>query len=210
MFSNGLTQLTKSLMCAAIAIGSSLVITGNAMADGTFFGESATGKWIIGGKISNIDPNSSEVNDAPANGVLLGYEFDKEIAGGTAAFELEYIQGDEERINVNFNGTYEASVLNAFFSYRSAGNLYYKFKGGLSYVDVDIRDSQVVNLNFIIPSDVRDRSVTNLGFEDTSVAFGIGLGYRFFDDHAKVELEYTQDIGDSDLGIVSLNGLYSF
>lgn len=189
MFSTGLKRLTQALVAAAFALGTSTVLA----EDGPFFGQKAAGKWIIGAKVSNIDPNVDQIKDSRGVGIVLGYEFDKEIAGGKSSFELEYISGDEERINVDSGATYEASVINAYFTYRSPGDLYYKIKGGLSYVDIDVRTELFADLDF----------------EDTSLAAGIGLGYRF-NDFGMVEIEYTQDSGDSDLGILSLHGLLNF
>lgn len=185
--------------------------------DGFFFGKKAPGKWTIGAKLANIDPNVDRVNDASAVGVVLGYEFASAIgdSGGSASVELEYISGDNERDLVGFDtGTvfndpdsdfirnpgavadaisYEADVANLFFTYRSPGTLFYKVKAGLSYANVDIR---LVNGILI------DR-------EDVSLAGGIGLGYRF-NDLGVIELEYSADSGESDLGILGLNALLQF
>lgn len=189
MSSLDLKRLTQAVTFSAAIIASSLATA----ADGTFFGKEATGKWIIGPKVVNIDPNLDTVSDASGVGIVAGYEFDQEIAGGKSSFELEYISGDEEAINVNGPATYEANVLNAFFAYRTGGDLYFKIKGGVSYVDIDV-DAGV----FIDDT-----------FEDVSLAAGVGFGYRI-SDRGLVEIEYTQDAGDSDLGILGVNGLFSF
>ncbi len=189
MLSLKLKNLTKVLAFTALATSSTATL-----AEGTsFFGEQAKGKWIIGAKVANIDPNIAEIKDSRGVGIVLGYEFDKEILGGRSAFELEYISGEEQRLNINGIGDYEASVLNAFFTYRSAGDVYFKLKGGISYVDID------TSFDFLLDN----------SFEDTSLAVGAGVGYRFA-DRGMVELEYTQDSGDSDLGILGLNGLLTF
>ncbi len=192
MLSYGLKRLNKAIKFSTLVFTGS-VLCGTAMADGAFFGKEAAGKWLIGPKVVNIDPNIDTVSDASGVGIVAGYEFDKDIAGGKSSFELEYISGDEEEININAPATYEVSVLNAFFAYRTAGDLYFKIKGGVSYVDIDV-DTGV----FLDDS-----------FEDVSLAAGIGLGYRI-NDRGLVEIEYTQDSGDSDLGILGLNGLFSF
>ena len=83
--------------------------------------------------------------------------------------------------------------MNAYFTYRSPGTLYYKLKGGLSYVDLNVA-----------PVTLLDRD-----FEDISLAVGIGLGYRV-GELGVVEVEYTQDSGDADLGTLGVNGLLQF
>jgi len=140
-----------------------------------------------------------------ATGLVLGYEFDKAVGEGTSTFEIEYLSGEEQQISslsgvgtipntgqARF-GTYEADVINMFFTYRSPGLLYYKIKGGLSYVDLNVS-----------PLSLLDRD-----FEDVSFAAGIGLGYRI-DDLGVVEIEYSQDSGEADVGILGLNALLQF
>jgi len=174
---------------------------------GPFFGKKAAGKWIVGIKAANIDPNFADAKDTTGIGVVLGYEFARSVGQGSSSVELEYIVGDEQDINQvagvgpippigvsqQISGSYEADVLNLFFTYRSPGDLYYKVKGGLSYVDLNVS-----------PEIVLDRD-----FEDTSLAAGIGLGYRF-QDRGAIELEYSQDSGDADIGILGLNGMLKF
>lgn len=173
------------------------LITSNSFAQdnsGTFFGKEATGKWIIGGKAGKIDLNAEGVNDADAAGIVLGYEFDQTIGGfgGTSTIEVEYITGDESALDDVLR--YEADVLNVFFTYRTAGDLYFKVKGGLSYATVDIT-SDIIAL--------RD------DFEDVAIAGGLGFGYRF-GDRGAIELEYSKDSGNADLSIVGVNALLKF
>jgi len=178
---------------------------------GPFFGNEAAGKWIVGLKAANIDTNVPDVKDTTGVGVVLGYEFAKSVGNGTSSVELEYIISDEQDVSdvsgigpvadtlvvngvrVPVPGSYETDILNLYFTYRSPGDLYYKVKGGLSYIDLNVS-----------PEIVLDRD-----YEDTSFAAGIGLGYRFLDRGA-VELEYSQTTGDADLGILGLNGMLRF
>lgn len=166
----------------------------NAFAEnrGAFFGKEAGGKWIIGAKAAKLDNNQQDVKDADAVGIVLGYEFDRPIGnnGGKSTFELEYITGDSTPITGV--GKYEANVLNAFITYRSAGTLYYKLKVGLSYTDL------------LLTTPAFDNT-----FEDVALAAGIGLGYHISDIGA-VEIEYSQGSGDSDLGVLGLNALLEF
>ena len=164
--------------------------------DGPFFGKHAPGKWIIGAKAVNIDLNDSNIEDSTGVGIVLGYEFDKTILGGRgkSSFEIEYITGDEENFSFGgVNGTYEADIINAFFNYRSAGQVYFKLKGGLSFVDIDSQiDGQLFD-----------------DFEDVSLAIGGGIGLRV-SDAGRIELEYTLDSADANVGQLSLNGILSF
>ncbi len=163
---------------------------------GPFFGKSAPGKWIIGVKAARVDPNVEQVDDADAVGLVVGYEFAKTIGGfgGTSSVELEYLQSDTTPTLTGSGTSYDAEVLNLFFTYRSPGTLYYKFKGGLSVATFEV--------NSVIPGLIEDS-------EDVSLAAGIGIGLRI-QDRAFVELEYSQDTGESDFGILGLNALLQF
>ena len=160
---------------------------------GEFFGNNAPGKWIIGGKIAKVDLNGPEVKDADAVGIVLGYEFARAIGNldGSSTIELEYISGDATIDSLGLS--YDVNVANLYFTYRSAGTLYYKLKGGLSYTDFAFNETQFGQSEF----------------EDVSVAFGVGLGYRV-GDLGVVELEYSADTGDSDVGILAVNALLEF
>ena len=180
------TLITLSLTFGSVA----------AADDGPFFGKQAAGKWIIGAKVVNIDLNDSNINDSSGVGVVLGYQFDKTILGGRgkSSFEIEYISGDEDEFSFgSVNGTYEADIINAFFNYRSAGQVYFKLKGGLSFVDIN---SQIGNQLFD-------------DFEDVSLAIGGGIGFKV-SDAGLIELEYTLDSADANVGQLSLNGILTF
>lgn len=187
---------SKSTLSRAIgtAFVVSMLLSGNVAArdnEGTFFGQEATGKWIIGVKVGKIDNNMEDIKDADALGIVLGYEFDAPIGdSGSSTFELEYVSGD----TTNFGGlgNYEANVLNGFFTYRSAGTLYFKVKAGVSYTDIEVNTLGLTDSS-----------------EDVSLAAGIGLGYHV-KDYGVIELEYSQDSGDADLGILGLNALLEF
>lgn len=160
---------------------------------GAFFGNKAPGKWIIGGKVAKVDLNGPDVKDADAAGIVLGYEFAKSIGslGGSSTVEFEYITGDATIDSLGLN--YDVNVANIFFTYRSAGTLYYKLKGGLSYADFEFNDSVFGTSDF----------------EDVGLAFGVGLGYRV-GELGVLELEYSADTTDADLGILAVNALLEF
>ena len=185
-----------SSLLTALAITFGPVANAQDDNSGAFFGKNAPGKWTIGLKAAQIDPNIEEISDADAFGVVLGYQFANPIPGfgGTASVDLEFLQSDTTQF---FNGSgtsYDAEILSLFFNYRSPGTLYYKVKGGLSVTTLEV--------NSINPSLIADE-------EDTSFALGLGLGVRV-SDRGLIELEYTQETGDIDLGVVSLNGLLQF
>jgi len=188
MLSNKFSKL--AVLCAAL-----LLISQSALAeqnDGPFFGKEAKGKWIVGVKAAKIDANSDFVDDADAVGIVLGYEFFRVIgdAGGSSTVEFEYLKADETPI-LGF-GDYEAEMANLFFTYRTAGKLYFKAKLGASFSEI---------------------TVVTPAFDDTvndvSLAGGIGLGYHI-GDYGVVELEYSDDAGNNDLGVLGFNALLEF
>ena len=187
------SALIKILVGLGAVIGFLLATSSYAQTknDGTFFGKQAKGKWVIGAKAGKIDNNVEGLADADAVGIVVGYEFDKPmIGGGSSSFEIEYLTGDETGLPLDRR--YEADVLNMFFTYRSAGTLYYKLKGGLSYSSIDVSGP-----------------TGNFNSEDVALAAGIGLGYRF-NESGVIELEYSQDAGANDLGTLGLNALVTF
>lgn len=185
-----------TISAALVALATLFSFTVNAqekrMYDGPFFGNEAKGKWIIGVKAAKVDNNIEDLEDADAFGVVVGYEFDRPVGsfGGSSTVELEYIDGDST--NLAGFGEYDPDLVNLFFSYRSAGDLYYKFKLGLSYADIELETPGLTD-----------------GFEDVSLAGGVGLGYRI-GDYGTIELEYSADAGDNDLSILGLNALLQF
>lgn len=188
-------RLRRVTLLALIAVSSVASSLGYANDNrGPFFGNTASGKWIIGGKIATVDLNQAESVDIDAAGIVLGYQFARSIgrAGGTSTVEFEYISGDDD-INSFGGANIDVDVANLFFTYRSAGTLYYKVKGGLSAADVEISGA------FGETSEA----------SETGLAGGIGLGYRV-GDLGVIELEYQVDASDADLGILSLNGLLEF
>lgn len=182
--------LATTLLLSSLGMSSISVAADNG--GGPFFGKEAPGKWIIGVKAGKIDTNIPNVIDADAAGIVLGYEFARAIGGnGTSTFEVEYLTGDEAGFNRSY--VYEADVINAFFTYRTAGDLYLKLKAGVSYADILFNS---------LTDPVRE-------FDDVSIAGGIGLGYHI-GDLGVIELEYQTDTGNADLGIVSVNALLEF
>lgn len=184
-------RIAQLILAVSMVTGATIAHADDDDKPGPFFGKEAAGKWIIGGKVGKIDPNIQGWRNADVHGVVAGYEFAKEIGEGTSSFELEYLKGDKTRIS----GTildYRVDILNAFFTYRSPGMIFYKFKGGLSYSDYEYR------LGFL-----------EIESSEVGLAAGLGLGYRF-GELGEVELEYSLDTSDNDLGILGLNVLFEF
>ncbi len=187
------TLIIKAISLTSITLAAtSANAADNGLNNGPFFGKEAPGKWIIGVKAGSVDANSEFVDDADAVGVVLGYEFARPIgnSGGSSTVELEYIQADETPIS-GF-GNYEVDMLNLFFTYRTAGKLYFKAKAGASFS----------TLTLTTPAFDTD-------IDDVSLAGGIGLGYRI-GEYGVVEIEYSDDTGDNDLGMLALNALLEF
>lgn len=178
---------------------------------GPFFGNHAKGKWMIGIKAGKIDNNAEDIDDADAIGLVLGYEFAKPVGiGGTSTIELEYISGDETEALDGF-ATYEAEMLNLFMTYRSPGTLYYKFKLGLSYSNVEANG--LFGINIPPANDLGDFNQVPLvdinSEEDVALAGGIGLGFRI-QDFGVIEIEHVSDAGNNDLSLTTISAIGRF
>jgi len=212
---------TKKLLLGTLLVASALAFgsVSHAQQDddtsGPFFGNKAPGKWTIGLKAARIDPNIEDISDADALGIVLGYEFATSIGRlrGTSSVELEYLQSDTTQFFTGSGTNYDAEALGLYYTYRTAGRLYFKAKGGLTVNTLEI-DS-------VIPSQ-------NFNLESTNLALGIGIGVRI-GDRAQFEIDYLQEAGTNDLmapsdniiigadqeggtdlGILSLTGLVKF
>ena len=212
--SKNLTSLSSILKAAfaACVVGTCLVQT--AYARDT---ESTGGKWIIGIKaaqveVQGLDTDTIRLEEADAYGLVVGYEFNKNIggSGGTSSFEVEYITTDDtgiEQLGTVF-GEYDVDVINAFFTYRTPGRVFFKVKGGASYVDLS---SNFFPAALGVPVEIEA--------DDFSFGGGIGVGVRFGQRNSggndrgiggQIELEYIENTGDAELNAISLNGLVTF
>ncbi len=171
--------------------------------NGTFFGHSADGKWIIGAKIANVDPNIAEVSDADGKGIVLGYEFARPVGdNGSSTVELEYITTDATPLSLfDPDTTYESDIVNLFFTYRTAGRVYFKVKAGLSYSDRTINNAPLGLLT--------DSGEVLFGGEEVALAAGLGFGLRI-NEYGVIEVEYSQDASDLDTGILGVNAFLQF
>ena len=186
---NRISNLAKIALIGVFAISANQAAL--AQDDGPFFGKHAKGKWIVGIKAAKIENNIEEIKDADGFGIVLGYQFDSPVgSNGTSSVELEYISGDDT--NIQTVASYDADILNLFFTYRSPGTLYFKAKAGLSYSDIELNSPAFRSTN-----------------EDVAFALGLGIGYHI-GDYGVVELEYSADSGENDLGVLGLNALLEF
>lgn len=185
-------------LCAASAAMLALLSSNVSFADearsGTFFGKEANGKWIIGVKATKVENDGAvrEVNtdDSDATGIVLGYEFARPVGdSGSSSVELEILGIDDADVGNGSLGQWSGDIVNLFFTYRSPGTIYWKGKIGLSYTSLDYTLFSEQN--------------------DTSLALGLGLGYRV-EDYGVIELEYSKDSGDNDIGLLGLNALLRF
>lgn len=186
---NKISTLAKFMLLGVFALTANQAAY--AQNNGPLFGQHAKGKWIIGVKAAKIDNNVEQIKDADGIGIVLGYEFDSPVGrNGTSTVELEYISGDDTDLQTI--ATYDADILNLFFTYRSPGTLYFKAKAGVSYSDIEINAPAFRSTN-----------------EDVALALGLGIGYHV-GDYGVIELEYSADSGENDLGVVGLNALLEF
>lgn len=167
----------------------------NAQEEGTFFGQDATGTWLIGAKGGVLNSNVAGFDDATNAGVVLGYRFSRAIGGigGSSSIELEGTTSTSEGdfANQAGSGQWEGDTVALYFTYSTPGRVYFKGKlGGVS---------SKVKTNVAGASDTKD----------TSVAAGAGLGFKMT-ENAKLELEYTSSTGDNRVAFGSLGVLFEF
>ena len=194
-----MTRKAISGLLPAIAV---MFASGPVLADNndTWFGKRAPGQWYIGVKAGKVKNGLRGTNDASNKGLLVGYEFARAIgdSDGTASIELEATSTSDEGTfgptsDLGTSGTWDASTLGLFMVYRTAGNVYFKVKGGV----------QMSNVNYHAPG------ATSLQTDDASLAGGVGLGVKV-GDSGNVEVEYAGETGDNDLGNLSLSGHVRF
>jgi hypothetical protein len=166
--------------------------------EATWFGQKASGKWMIGVKGGTVKNGNDEYNDANNGGILLGYQFARPIGfDGSAAIEFEgtstFDDGDYSGpTTFGTAGTWDVDTLALFFAYRTPGTVY--FKGRLGGMQSDVTSAS---------------AGTTLSEDDVSLAGSAGLGVKI-GEWGNIELEWTGDSGDNDIGIISLGGVLQF
>ena len=167
----------------------------NAQDEGTFFGQDATGTWLLGVKGGVLKSNQSGFDDATNAGVVLGYRFSRAIGGigGSSSVELEGTTSvsDGDVSNAAGTGDWDGDTGAVYFTYSTPGRVYFKGKLGVMY--------SKVKTNIAGTSDQ----------SDTSVAGGAGFGFKMT-ENAKLELEYTSGTGDNRVSFGSLGVLFEF
>ena len=157
--------------------------------EGTFFGQDATGKWIVGIKGGVMENGAEGFGDANNAGVVLGYRFSRPIGGigGSSSIEFEYTTSVDDGDVSGTGATWDVDTYALFFTYSTPGTVY--FKGKLGGMTSDI-----------------STNVAGLDGSASGFAFGLGLGVKV-GKKGKLELEYTGVTGDNDLNFFSLGGL---
>ncbi len=198
----------KKLITILVASVACLSVSAYAADDnnGTFFGKSAPGKWMVSIKVAQVSNDGVEISqvsnlnngydEATAVGLILGYHFARPVGlNGSSTLEFEILPSADGDVNSGgIVGQWQADILNAHMSYRSAGKLYFNLKGGLSYASVDLVSNGGRKL------ETQD---------DVNFSFGGGLGLKM-GHWGALELEYSSTVGDLDLGIFALNGIAEF
>jgi opacity protein-like surface antigen len=170
----------------------------NTKKDGTWFGESANGKWMVGGKYANVKNNLQGADDASAAGLVLGYHFARPVDfNGTASIEFEYLTSTSdgkfgEASEIGQAGVWDLDVWSIFFAYRTPGMVFFKAKLGGTQSDVTYANP------------AGDSKTSEFAF-----AWGAGLGVKL-GDMFLAELEYTVTTGDNELEFISLGGIIEF
>lgn len=125
-----------------------------------------------------------DTDDAASNvGAMVGYKFHEDERGAFFG-EGEYTRtfSDGEAAGA-LAGDYDVETLSAYGGFRSAGQLFWKAKVGLSWWDVAVEGAGAAE------------------DDGTSLSFGAGGGWRL-NENTGIEAEYT--IIDSDISFLSV------
>ncbi len=166
--------------------------------EATWFGQRATGKWLVGVKGGTVKNGNDDFDDANSGGVLLGYEFSRAIAfDGTASVEFEGTNSFDDgdiggATTLGVPGRWDVETYGLYFAYRTPGTVYFKGRLGGQHSDVTSKFGS-----------------SRASDDDASLAGGAGLGVKL-GEWGKIELEWTGDSGDNDLQFISLGGVFQF
>jgi opacity protein-like surface antigen len=170
--------------------------------DGPFFGESATGQWMVGAKAISARNSDKGFESASGGGIILGYEFSRPVWKGKAAFEFQYTDPGDGDINANSDpspsvypsrGKWENPVYAGYIAYRTPGMVYAKGKLGILSSGYKIK----LNNGEIIEE------------KKTQIGYGLGLGIHA-GRHVDLELEYEGNQGKSQLYDFGFNAIVKF
>ena len=185
-------RISRKYLAVPIALALSIPSLAVADEEGTFFGQDATGKWIVGLKAGVIQSDTDGFGDATNAGVVLGYRFSRAIGGigGSSSVEAEFTTSVDDGDFSNGAGTWSVDTYALFFTYATPGTVYFKGKLGGMTTDVSTSISGVEN-------------------DASGFAYGLGLGVRA-GESGRFELEYTGVTGDNNLNFLSLGGMFEF
>lgn len=185
-------HIARKYIAVPLAITLSMTTLAVADEEGTFFGQDATGKWIVGLKAGLMQNDTDGFGDATNAGVVLGYRFSRAMGGigGSSSVEFEFTTSVDDGDFSNINGNWDVDTYALFFTYATPGTVYFKGKLGGMTTDVS--------------SDVVGVENDSSGF-----AYGAGLGVRA-GKQGRFELEYTGVTGDNNINFLSLGGLFEF
>ena len=170
--------------------------------DGPFFGETAHGQWLIGAKYVDMNNRDDGLGEEEARnaGIILGYEFNRPVWKGKAAFEFQYLPslewgdvngaGSSNPSIYPQGGRWENPLYSGYVAYRTPGTLYAKAKVGIvaSRFKIELNDGTIIQEN------------------KTQVGYGLGLGVHI-GRHFDLELEYEGNQGKSQLYNFGINGI---
>jgi len=169
--------------------------------DGPFFGETANGQWLIGGKYAEMLNRDDGLESSNNAGIILGYEFNRPVWKGKAAFEFQYLPsssdgdvngaGDSDPSIYPQGGVWENPLYSGYVAYRTPGSvLYGKAKVGIvaSRFKISLNDGSVIQEN------------------KTQIGYGLGLGVHI-GRHFDLELEYEGNQGKSQLYDFGINAI---
>jgi len=185
-------HIARKYLVAPFILSLSMMTCAVADEEGTFFGQDATGKWILGIKAGVMQNDTDGFGDATNAGVVLGYRFSRAIGGigGSSSIELEFTTSVDDGDFSNVNGTWDVDTYALFFTYSTPGTVY--FKGKLGGMTTDVSSS-----------------VASIENDASGFAYGVGLGVKA-GESGKFELEYTGVTGDNNINFISLGGLIEF
>lgn len=180
-------------------IGYALVGPAFSAEEATWFGQRATGKWMVGVKGGTVKHGNDDFDDANNSGILLGYEFSRPVGfNGTAAIEFEGTRSfDDGDIGPSSTvaapgGRWDVDTYGLYFAYRTPGTVY--FKGRLGGIQSDVTSKF---------------AGSRISEDDASLSGSAGLGVKL-GEWGTIELEWTGDSGDNDIQFISLGGILQF
>jgi len=74
-------HIARKYLAVLFTLTPSMTTLAIADEEGTFFGQDASGKWIVGLKAGVMQNGTDGFGDATNAGVVLGYRFDRAIDG---------------------------------------------------------------------------------------------------------------------------------